>query len=282
MRVEAFAKVNLSLRVRPPDASGLHPLWSLAQSIGWADMVGMAAADEDAFDVRGPSGVPRDESNLAWRALAAVRAEVPGAGPVRLTLEKQIPEAAGLGGGSADAAAVLVLAAEHFSLSAERRDALAAGLGADIPFCLTGGTALLEGYGEQVTPLPPVGGYAMAVVVPPFPLVTSEVYRRWDALEGPAGPGCEGPDLPVSLREHAPLVNDLTPAARDLNPDLGDWMADLSRAWEVPVLMSGSGPALFGFFPTREEAADAVGGIRGARGSAAVTPMAAGRRASPG
>lgn len=281
MRAEAFAKVNLSLRVRPPDASGLHPVYSLAQSIGWADLVGLESADEDAFEVDGPEGVPRDESNLAWRALEAVRAEASRRTPVRLTLEKQIPEAAGLGGGSADAAAVLALAAEHYGLEAGRRDALAPGLGADVPFCLIGGTALLEGHGDRVAPLPPVGGYALAVVVPPFPLPTAAVYRRWDQMEGPAGPEIAARWLPVELREHAPLRNDLTPAAAALDPGVGDWIEDLGRLWAAPALMSGSGPALFGFFPTQDEAADAAAAVRGARAVAA-GPMPAGRRVASG
>jgi len=282
MQVEAFAKVNLSLRVRPPDSSGLHPVRSLAQSIGWADRVSLDPAGEDGFVVSGPDEVPRDGSNLALQALEAVRSRAARSGPILLALEKHIPAAAGLGGGSADAAAVLALAAAHLGLEDVGRDALASGLGADVPFCLTGGTALVAGHGEEITSLPFAGGYALAVAVPPFRLPTAGVYRRWDEMEGPVGPGVAGRALPVLLREHAPLVNDLTPAALDLTPGLGDWIADLSRLWGTPVLMSGSGPALFSFFPTPGEAAAAAGAVKGSRGATAADPMSTGRGACPG
>lgn len=268
MQAEAFAKLNLSLRVKPRDRSGLHPLRSLMQSIEWADLLTLEEAGEDAFAVRGLP-VPDDESNLAWRALEAVRAAVPGPGPAALGLEKRIPVSAGLGGGSADAAAVLGLAAARYHLPEGRRDALAPGLGADVPFCLVGGTCLVEEHGERLTTLPPLAGFVLAVVVPPGEVPTTAAFRRWDDLGGPEGPPVRLSDLPVALREGPPPVNDLLPAALSLLPELGDWLADLRRAWRQAVLMSGSGPALFGFFPSEAEAADAAAAVPGARAARA-------------
>lgn len=266
MEAEAFAKVNLSLRVGARDASGRHPLHSVAQSIDWADHLAMEGAEADSFVVTGLAA-PAGESNLARRALEAVRAAAPRRGPVALSLGKHIPLAAGLGGGSADAAATLALAAARFGLPAAETAALAPALGADVPFCLAGGTALMEGYGERLTPLPPLAGFWLVVVVPPFEISTEAAYARWDALEGPEGPAAEGRDLPPQLRSYQPLVNDLVPAARSLAPGLGDWAADLRHRWGRAVLMSGSGPSLFAFFPSASEAADAaaVAGVRGAR-----------------
>ncbi len=272
MEAEAFAKVNLSLRVRPRDASGRHPLRSLVQSIDWSDRVVLEEAGHDSFVVTGLAA-PADESNLARRALEAVRAAAPHRGPVALALEKHIPLAAGLGGGSADAAATLVLAAARGGLPAAARAALAPGLGGDVPFCLTGGTAWMEGYGERLTPLAPLTGFWLAVVVPPFTVSTGAAYARWDALEGPEGPVVEGRDLPPPLRPYEPLTNDLVPAARALAPDLGDWAADLQRRWGRAVLMSGSGPSLFAFFPTASEAESAAAAVSGARGARACRPV---------
>ncbi|MFH1330610.1 MAG: 4-(cytidine 5'-diphospho)-2-C-methyl-D-erythritol kinase [Actinomycetota bacterium] len=271
MEIEAFAKVNLSLRVRACDASGRHPLLSLAQSIDWADHLALHDG-EDAFAVTGLP-VPGDESNLVWRALEAVRAVAPHPGPAALALDKSIPVAAGLGGGSADAAATLVLASARFDLSAEQRAGIAPGLGADVPFCLVGGTAWMEGYGERLTPIPPLAGFWLVVVVPPFEVSTAAAYRRWDDLGGPEGPAVPGRDLPPGLRPHEPLVNDLVPAARSLAPGLGDWTADLQRRWGRAVLMSGSGPALFGFFPTASEAEEAATAVPGTRGARACLPV---------
>ena len=257
MRADGFAKVNLALRVRPPDASGLHPIRSLAHSVDWPDSIEMIDAEEDRFTVAGDESVPSDGSNLAVRALEAVR-EVAGRRPAALHLEKRIPAEAGLGGGSADAAAVLVLAGRRFGVPRPVLATLAPRLGADVPFCLAGGAAWMEGYGERLGPLPGFSGFALAVVVPALRLATADVYRRWDRMGGPEGRGVSGRALPMPLREHAPLVNDLLPAALDLQPALGDRIADLERRWGVPVLMSGSGPALFGLFPTADEAAGAV------------------------
>jgi 4-diphosphocytidyl-2-C-methyl-D-erythritol kinase len=282
MILEAFAKVNLSLRVQSRDASGMHPLRSLVRSVDWGDDVQLEEADADAITVTGDPEVPADEENLAWRAVEAVRVRAAAGRPLALSLVKRIPSAAGLGGGSADAAAALVLAARFAGLPADEPAALAAGLGADVPFCLVGGAAFMEGYGERLSPAPTIDDFALAVVVPPFRLATAAVYRRWDDLGEPEGPAPAERTLPMSLRGAEPLGNDLFAAAVHLAPELGDWAADLARSWGVPVAMSGSGPALYGYFPALEEARDAAAaappGARGARGCA---PAAMGWREGP-
>ncbi|MEK7252168.1 MAG: 4-(cytidine 5'-diphospho)-2-C-methyl-D-erythritol kinase [Actinomycetota bacterium] len=277
MIVEGFAKVNLSLRVRPRDTSGYHPIRSLVQSIGWADRVTLGFAhDEDGFTVDGD--LPAEEDNLAWRAVNAVRRDAGSRRPVLLHLEKRIAVAAGLGGGSADAAAGLVAASRLLQSAPEAATRLAPELGSDVAFCLVGGTAWMEGRGEVVTGVPIETDYAVAVMVPPFELSTAEVYRRWDEMDGPAGVGVEGRSLPPSLREYAPFANDLVPAALDLNPHLGEWKKDLGRAWGRPALLSGSGPAVFGFFSDEEEANAAIAVVEGARGLWAGVPVSFGTR----
>lgn len=272
MIVAGFAKVNLTLQVRARDASGYHPLRSLVQSIGWSDRITLEPAeDEDDFTVDGP--LEAEPSNLAWRAADAVRRHAGVRRPMRLHLEKQIAVAAGLGGGSADAAAALVAAGDRFRVPMADLEAIAPDLGSDVPFCLRGGAAWMEGRGERVTPERLRSDWALAVAVPPFELATASVYRRWDEMDGPGGPRLAGRHLPPSLRHHAPLVNDLLPAALDLRPDLGDWMATLSRTWERPVLMTGSGPACFALFADEEEAGDAVGDVPDARATWAGPPV---------
>ena len=272
MRGRAFAKVNLGLRVMPPRADGLHPIVSLAQSIGWSDGMSLERGEQDGFTLEGPG--PDAEENLAWRAVAALRA---GEGPpLQLHLVKEVPVAAGLGGGSADAALALALAVGVLGLEPEDAVEAAPALGADVPFCLAGGTAWMEGIGDRITPVRLASDYWLGVVVPPFELSTAAVYDRWDAMGGPAGDDVGGRDLPVSLRDLGPLRNDLVPPALDLAPDLGDWRSDLAGVWDRPILMSGSGPSLFGFFPTESEAADAVSQVEGVRAARACAPAAAG------
>ena len=274
MRGRAFAKVNLSLRVQAPRSDGMHPIWSLAQSVDWADEMSLEVVEgEDEFVLRG-SDLTADQDNLAWRAVAAMRAGLLPA--IRLELDKSIAVAAGLGGGSADAAIGLALGAEIFGRSPDAAVAAAADLGADVPFCLAGGTAILEGIGDEVTSLPPADDFAIAIVVPPFEMSTPSVYRHWDELGGPPGPKIEARHLPVSLRDHAPLGNDLQSAAVDLVPALGDWISDTAAAWGQPVAMSGSGPSLLSVFGSAAEAKDAIAAVRGARSSAATLPTPVG------
>jgi len=263
VRIHAHAKVNLALvvgRVRP---DGYHELRGLFQSLDLADRIAVDLADVDELVVDGGApSIPGE--NLAWRALEAVRDLTGMRRAMRMVLAKRIPTQAGLGGGSADAAAVL--GALGADVDPGRLAGAAAELGSDVPFGLVGGTAVVRGRGEIVEPLPFAAGYALAVVVPPVELSTPEVYRRWDDLDGPRGPAIPAAALPPSLRDLLPLRNDLYPAAASLAPDLDDWRAELEARWDVPVAMTGSGSGLFGFFPTRSEAAAAAdvapGGVR--------------------
>ena len=274
MNGRAFAKVNLSLQVRSVRSDGLHPIRSLAQSVDWADDISLDVADDsDSFEIHG-SPLEPDERNLAWRAVAAMRrGRTP---PIRLALTKRIAIAAGLGGGSADAALSLALGATVFGRTPDEAVVAAPELGADVPFCLAGGTAILSGIGETIERLQPATEFALAIVVPPFELATPAVYQRWDEMDEPRGPEMSWRHVPPSLRDHAPLSNDLQPAALDLAPDLGDWISETASAWGQQVAMSGSGPSLFSFFASIDEAVDAAGAVRGARAAVAVRPMPVG------
>lgn len=271
--IRAFAKVNLGLQVRPPRPDGYHPLVGLFQSVSLHDTVSLEPADEDEIVVTG-GWAPRDESNLAWRAVAAVRSHAAVQRPLALTVDKRIPAEAGLGGASADAAAALLLASRIHRVAFDEVRTIAPQLGSDVPFCLVGGTAVVTGRGELVSPRPSAGGYAVALVVPPADLATATVYQKWDALDGPRGPEMRSDALPPALREYAPLVNDLYPAAVALAPIIAEWAGELTARWGVPVAMTGSGAALFGLFPTFDEAAEAADDIPpGARFAEACTPV---------
>jgi 4-diphosphocytidyl-2-C-methyl-D-erythritol kinase len=167
--------------------------------------------------------------------------------------------AAGLGGGSADAAGALLAASVLLGLPRAAIVAPASQVGADVPFCLQGGFAWMEGHGERLTAIERIPiDYALAVVVPPFTLDTGAVYRRWDRMAEPAGEAVAGKHLPPSLRGFGPFANDLYPAALDLRPELADWQAELTDRWERPVMLSGSGPSLFGYFEDRDQATEAA------------------------
>jgi 4-diphosphocytidyl-2-C-methyl-D-erythritol kinase len=279
---DAPAKVNLSLEVRSPDSSGMHPLRSLVQTIEWCDRLTMEEAEDDHLDIRG-ADLPEGGDNLVWKAVAALRQKAerdrPGIKVMKLhiTLEKSIAVAAGLGGGSADAAAALLALAALTRLDPQILDELAPTVGADVPVLLTGGSVWMEGHGDRLTLASLVPAFSVGVAVPDLFLTSAEVYRRWDQLEYPTGPALEGRALPPALRELAPLRNDLFPAAVAIRPELADWASELARAWERPVAMTGSGPALFAYFADLDEAEQAVRSISPrARSCRAAMPRATG------
>lgn len=256
---EAPAKINLTLEVRPPERDGMHPLRSLVQAIDWCDLLEVEEDDEDRLEVTG-ADLPDDGDNLVWKAVSALRQRLGQDRPkLYIKLNKAIPGAAGLGGGSSDAAASMLALAELRKSSVSIIEEVAPTVGADVPFFLVGGTAWIEGYGERITKARiDTDSWALAIAVPDFELRTEDVYRAWDRLESPTGPGLDGRSLPPVLREHGPLRNDLTPGAMALRPELGDWLNDVAELWERPVAMSGSGPSLFAFFADIDEAEGAV------------------------
>jgi 4-diphosphocytidyl-2-C-methyl-D-erythritol kinase len=264
----AHAKLNLVLHVGRPRADGLHPLCSLFASIELADELHGARTDlgEDVVECPGIEG-----ENLALHAIAAFRKRTGGLpdGSVRVRIDKRIPVAAGLGGGSADAAAALriVNRLSGTPLDAAELRELAAGVGADVPSQVEPGHALVQGVGELVEPLalPPL----VALLVPSAEgLRSADVYAELDRLGG----GRERLDA-APLRElagttpdrlGAALENDLEPAALSLRPELAGTLARLRAAGALGAAVSGSGPTCFGLFGEWPAAEAAAAGIPGA------------------
>ena len=265
----AYAKANLVLRVGPPRADGLHPLCSLFASLALADHVHVEASDADVVVCPGVTG-----DNLAARAAVAFRAVVPKLPPLRITIDKRIPIAAGLGGGSADGAAVL-RAANRLTgagLVAPDLRRLAAGLGSDVPSQVEARHSIVAGVGDQLRPteLP-----AMALVLVPQRrgLSTAAVYAELDRLRAGSGWSVEDTLDPEPLRRlaQAPLdalaaglVNDLQPAAISLRPELERPLASLARSGALAAQVTGSGPTTFGVFSDRAAARAAAAQIAGA------------------
>jgi 4-diphosphocytidyl-2-C-methyl-D-erythritol kinase len=260
---EAPAKVNLSLEVRSRDRQGYHPVRSLVQTIDRVDLLAVGVGEDERLVVTG-ADIPDGEENLVWKAVRALVGR-PDRPRLDMELEKRIPHAAGLGGGSSNAAAALRGAADVFGLNDGDVRTCAPLVGADVPFFLDGGTAWMEGHGELLTEVQPLKGFCLAVAVPRFEISSAAAYRRWDDLGEPRGRELSGRHLPPELREYGALRNDLTAAAISLEPELGDWSVDLAERWERPVAMTGSGSAFFAFFMDPDEATDAAGSVSEAR-----------------
>ncbi len=247
----------------------------MAQSIGWYDRLRLERAGADRLEVVG-ARLPTDEENMVWQAVETLRSSGAPTEPVAVQLVKRLPVAAGVGGGSSDAAATLLAYARLVGYAGPLETA-AEGLGSDVPFCLVGGTQWMEGHGEILTPVSAALDYWLVLAVPPFELSTAAVYRMWDEMDGPHGQAFPAAATPPSIRELGPLVNDLYPAAVRCNADLADWSRDLTDRWERPVMLSGSGPTLFGFFGDQEEAGEALEVVpRQARATAAALPIGRG------
>jgi 4-diphosphocytidyl-2-C-methyl-D-erythritol kinase len=248
LTTRAPGKVNLCLFVGAPRGDGLHPLVSVFQPVSLADELSLAGAGEgapgggaDAVVCPGVEG-----ENLAARALAEFRAATGWtAGPRALTIVKHLPIAAGMGGGSADAAAALRLAAADSGQAIP--DGLPMRLGADVPVLLHPARALVTGAGEHVEPLPGSDGETLVIVPLDAALSTAAVYREFDAGDRPRTPD-ELADWAARLRAGAPppAVNDLEAAARRLCPAIGRALEALRAAGVARPLVTGSGPTVFG------------------------------------
>ena len=263
----APAKINLCLFVGPTRADGRHELVTVFEPLDLHDTVTLeaAAGAEDEVVCPGVEG-----PNLAGRALAAFR-EATGwdAPPVRLTVDKRIPVAAGMAGGSADAAAALRLARRASGLG---DDALllelATGLGADVPGQLRPARVLGTGAGEVLHPLPPPAApYGVLVLPSAEQLGTPAVFAEADRLGLPRdAAGLAAALADVRARPHVPpVVNELEPAARSLCPAIDEALATARDAGADVALVSGSGPTVVGLFGTPEGARHAAAALAGRR-----------------
>lgn len=293
--VQAPAKLNLTLDIVGRRADGYHLIESVMQSIDLSDFVTLAVASDGGApagvggsdDAAAPSvrlvgngvdadGVPVDENNLASRAVQRLReALVEGrltkarslwlaAGsrwlpPLSIHIDKRIPVAAGLAGGSANAAAALIGANEVWELGLGREQLAQIGvdLGADVPFCLLGGTAVARGIGEQLTPAPDAPPLAGVVATPNLRVATAEVYARYDEW---FGSDSSDPDearrrteaMLAAVRSGDPsavavlLFNALEPVTTRLHPEVAQLREELLRAGALGAVMCGSGPSVFG------------------------------------
>ena len=267
----APGKVNLVLRVGEPGADGLHPLCSLFARLDLADTVTVESADRDEVVCPGVDG-----DNLAGAAVRALR-DAAGDGvvpPLRVTIDKRLPVAAGLAGGSADAAATLraanTLAGEPLDADALR--ALAHGLGSDVPSQVEPASAVVHGTGERIDRVE-LAPMALVLLPDPQGLSTGTVYGQLDRLRGegeaPTPAGLDpGPlkrlagSTPAQLSTR--LENDLQLPVLWLRPDLGARLDALRAAGAHGALVSGSGPTVFGVFDDRPAAEAAAAGLPGA------------------
>ncbi len=264
MRLLAHAKINWSLAVLSRRADGYHELDSLMQSVGLSDELSLFEAEGLRFSSVGGVPVPQGADNLALRAARALQ-EASGVGRgARMLLRKRIPTGAGLGGGSADAAAALVGLNIIWKLNFSERALcdIARTLGADVPFCVAGGLARARGVGEALTPVRAAREYPLVIVKPAEGLPTPDIFRAWDAMSAPPpNPDIGAVENALSRGDAAALAsaigNALTEPAVARLPQVAACAQALTRCGALSAWMTGSGSAVVGLFATDAEAARA-------------------------
>ncbi|MDQ3923338.1 MAG: 4-(cytidine 5'-diphospho)-2-C-methyl-D-erythritol kinase [Actinomycetota bacterium] len=262
MRLKAFAKVNYALEVRGVRSGGYHEISTVMQSISLADEVEIKCIEEGFEFIVEPEDAhigPREENTVykAWRLLGEV---VDLRLPVRLHLRKVVPAGAGLGGGSADAAAALVGLNQLFGLGLSDSELRGVGLrvGTDVPFCVSGGTAVGEGIGEVLSPLPAPPPHTFVVAKPVGGVGTAEIYRAYDEQPRVGSTFVARITKALRMGDLAALAkglgNDLAPVTKGLVPEVQALEEELLLAGAIGVSMTGTGTAVFGIFGSEEEA----------------------------
>lgn len=250
----ARAKVNLWLKIVGRRADGYHLLQSLVAFADLADLVEAAPSDHLSLQVDGPQGaaLSTEDDNLVLKAARLLAARAGVSPRAALSLTKNIPVAAGLGGGSADAAAAIGALVElwRISLPVEEMFDLAGSLGADVPMCLAGRPALASGVGEKLTPVQPLPACAILLVNPGVALSTAEVFSaRHGDFSAPAAPMHPWTDLRDFTRILAAHGNDLEAPAIALRPAIADVLAALRAGMDARyAAMSGSGATCFALY----------------------------------
>ncbi len=266
--LKAYAKINLTLDVVSRRPDGYHNVEMIMQSVDLWDLITLQEIRQGIeLDCNIPD-LPRDEGNIAWRAAQLIKTEFNIETGIRITIHKNIPREAGLAGGSADCAAVLLGLNKIWNLGMDvkKLQALGKRLGADVPFCLVGGTALAEGIGDMLTPIKSKEDIWLVIIKPDFGVSTKEIYSKLklEAIRN-------RPDNPRMIKYletgdiqgiSSSLANVLEEVTIPMHPQIHRLKEELVAHGALGALMSGSGPSVYGIFPDQEAARKAVQPLR--------------------
>ena len=269
IHIKALAKINLGLDVIGTRADGYHLVRMIMQTIDLFDWVTIRRSRQDKISLTtNLNFLPTDEHNIAYEAALLLKRDFPQIGGVELRIHKCIPVAAGMAGGSTDAAAVLFGMNKLYRLGLGKGRLMEYGLklGADVPYCLLRGTALAGGIGEKLTRLPPMPDCYILIAKPPVSVSTRLVYQTLDACEELSHPPI---DLQLSDLERGDLEalslhmgNVLEHVTVPLHPEIARIKELMREQGAIAAMMSGSGPTVFGIFAQEERAAEAKEYIR--------------------
>jgi 4-diphosphocytidyl-2-C-methyl-D-erythritol kinase len=254
MKLKAYAKINISLDVTGRREDGYHLLKMIMQTIDLYDLINVEESISGINITCNRPYVPTDNRNLAYKAANLFMESYDIKSGVNINIRKNIPVAAGLAGGSTDAAAVLKCMRDIFKPSIEDKELMELGvkIGADVPYCIIGGTALCEGIGEIVAPLKPFKDYILVLVKPNFGVSTKEVYSALDISKIYKHPETDELITAMELGDvgfvSRNMKNILENVTLKKHQSLREIKRDFIKMEAMGTLMSGSGPTIFGFF----------------------------------
>lgn len=269
IELKALAKINLGLDVLGRRDNGYHDVRMVMQSVYLYDEVKIEKTEAPGIALASNlSFLPTGEGNIAYKAAQLLTEEFEIGEGVKITLNKHIPVAAGLAGGSSNAAAVLFGMNRMFRLGLTREELMARGvrLGADVPYCIMRGTVLAEGIGEELSVLPAMPKCTVLIAKPPVSVSTKVVYEALDAKEIVEHPDIDG--IIEGLKKHslkqvaACMGNVLEDVTIPMHPVIEQIKGEMKEAGALNAMMSGSGPTVFGLFESRAAAREAQKRIR--------------------
>ncbi len=265
IQLEAMAKINLGLDVLRKRPDGYHEVKMIMQSIDLHDDLELEETKESGIYLTcNKEGIPTDRTNLIWKACSLLMEEKGIDRGVRVHLTKRIPMAAGMAGGSTDAAAAMKGVNELFGLGLSRKELMerAVRIGADVPYCIMGGTALSEGIGEILSPLPALPACRILIAKPDIEVSTAFVYGGLKAAELAFHPDIDG--MAEALKQQSlagiteRLGNVLETVTIPVHPVIREIKETMVQSGAMGALMSGSGPTVFGIFNDSEKAEAAL------------------------
>ncbi|AIQ44507.1 4-diphosphocytidyl-2C-methyl-D-erythritol kinase [Paenibacillus sp. FSL R7-0273] len=270
MYEKAPAKINLMLDVLRKRADGFHEVEMIMTMVDLADRLELSELKRDSIIISSQAGyIPLDEKNLAFQAARLIKDRYNVKSGVHIHLDKRIPVAAGLAGGSSDAAATLrgLNRLWRLGIPSQELQELGAELGSDVPFCVTGGTALATGRGEKLTPIPNPPQCWVILAKPPINVSTAEVYGRVRANQIAVHPSASGMQQAIEAGDFgavcAGLGNVLEDVTLKLHPEVQQLKEAMVKLGADGVLMSGSGPTVFGLVSKQSKVARIYNGLRG-------------------
>lgn len=266
IQLKAMGKINLGLDVVRRREDGYHEVRMIMQTVHVYDKLELTKRQDSAITIRtNLSDLPTDKNNLVYKAAKLLMDEFPSITGVDISLEKNIPVAAGMAGGSTDAAAVLIGVNQMFDLGLSQEDLMKRGvkIGADVPYCIMGGTALAEGIGEKLTRLPSAPQCYVLLAKPPVGVSTKYVYENLHAndLKPEQHPNIDGQIRAIEQGDlyamSAIMGNVLETVTIPACPVIADIKTFMKEHGAINAMMSGSGPTVFGLYDDEEKAKDA-------------------------